>query len=96
MIRTRLATAGAVLLLAGQALACSSDDDAAEEDSDVTTTEQEPRSTNAQAAAFSGPLDGGEGVNLVTAGGGPSLDDAGSHRGGVRGVGHGHVVHVGR
>ncbi len=77
MIRTRLATAGAVLLLAGQALACSSDDDAAEEDSDVTTTEQEPRSTNAQAAAFSGPLEGGDGIFLATAGGDPSLDEAG-------------------
>ncbi len=73
----RFATAGAVLLLAGQAIACSSDDDAAEGDSAVTTTEQEQRSTNAQAAEFGGPLEGGKGIFLATAGGGPSLDEAG-------------------
>ena len=65
----------AVLAMAGMAFGCSSgDDDAPEEgrSTTVTTAQQE-----GPAAEFGEPLDGGEGVRLATAGGGPSLDDAG-------------------
>ena len=74
-MRAGLIRAMAVLAMAGMAFGCSSgDDDAPEEgrSTTVTTAQQE-----GPAAEFGEPLDGGEGVRLATAGGGPSLDDAG-------------------
>jgi hypothetical protein len=79
----RLAVAGLALALICSAVgACSSDDDSATDDGSATdgadgadTTETPDRPDG--PAAVLAPLEGGEGVFIGTAGGGPDLDAAG-------------------
>src|SRR5215213_4273722 len=76
--------AAAVLAVAAVAAGCSSFDDGdAVADSDRTATTNaeepavEPRTPDGPAAVIGGPLEGGNGIYLVSAGSGPSLDEAG-------------------
>jgi hypothetical protein len=68
----------AVLVVASTALGCSSGDDGdgAAEDGGTTVTTERAR-PEGPAATLAGPLEGGDGPALATAGGGPDLDAAG-------------------